>query len=228
MTPNSKRFFIVGGDYEIAKMFTKAGYSQDTQFKDIGKQIVVFTGGSDVTPLLYGERRLSGTYCNLSRDLDEVKLFKLLPPSVPKVGICRGGQFLNVMSGGTLWQDVNNHAVMGGHKMWVVDGPSSQNEIHVTSTHHQMMIPNELGDILACANLSTCKKSDGDVFELTEEQAKKSYDDVEVVWYKHTNSLCFQPHPEYPGVPDCTKYFFELLDKYFHNIEPREPVVHIN
>jgi len=53
------------------------------------------------------------------------------------VGICRGSQFLTVMSGGRLFQDVSGHAIMGTHLIKFKDGSS----LGITSTHHQMMNP---------------------------------------------------------------------------------------
>jgi hypothetical protein len=220
-----KSFYVVGHDLLVTKMLQKAGYSVSKKLDPRTCHGVVFTGGSDVTPFLYGERRLDVTSSNLGRDLAEIALFKTLPSKLPKIGICRGGQFLNVMSGGMLWQDVNNHALMGGHKAWIIEGPWAKAEIKVTSTHHQMMIPGDLGEILMVANLSTKKVGDGDVFELTPDQASRSYDDCEVVWYDHCKSLCFQPHPEYDNAsPECTSYFFSLIEKYVLGKE--DDVVH--
>jgi len=68
----------------------------------------LFTGGQDVSPELYGEQRLSQCgECSIERDNMEKVLFELalnLDKSV--LGICRGIQFINVMLGGTLYQDI--------------------------------------------------------------------------------------------------------------------------
>jgi len=66
---------------------------------------VVFTGGADVSPFMYGEKKLSVT-CNDEHRDEQEKLFFERYTKVPKVGICRGGQFLNVMNGGKMWQHV--------------------------------------------------------------------------------------------------------------------------
>ncbi len=40
--------------------------------------------------------------------------------------------------------------------------------------------------------------------------------DTEVVWYKDTNSLCFQPHPEYQtGDDDLVNAFFGMVDYFW-------------
>ncbi|MNR49918.1 hypothetical protein D3C85_1693660 [compost metagenome] len=38
--------------------------------------------------------------------------------------------------------------------------------------------------------------------------------DIEAMFYKDTNSLCFQPHPEFYGAHSTREYYFELLERY--------------
>lgn len=177
--------------------------------------VVVFTGGEDIDPKLYHEKPLIQTRFNSERDAkDRIVYDTSLSQGKFLVGICRGGQFLNVMNGGTLWQDVNNH----GRSHRVVDVETKE-VVPVSSTHHQMMRINvKTGLRVAATNQATRKTGFGTSWEtntiplLTTSQIL--YDD-EVVWYKNTRSLCFQPHPEYDGYPECTDYFFRLLDRYF-------------
>lgn len=69
---------------------------------------LLFTGGHDVDPSLYGHERME--QCGLSiteRDLMEKKLFQLaLAVDLPMLGICRGIQLFNALLGGTLYQDL--------------------------------------------------------------------------------------------------------------------------
>ena len=69
---------------------------------------VLFTGGHDVSPELYGVRR-SGK-CGIpspERDSMEQKLFYELRKRKKSIfGICRGIQLINVLMGGTLYQDL--------------------------------------------------------------------------------------------------------------------------
>ena len=69
---------------------------------------ILLTGGKDVDPGLYGERRES--YCGVSsamRDRMETRLIELaLQADKPVFGICRGLQILNAVLGGTLYQDL--------------------------------------------------------------------------------------------------------------------------
>jgi carbamoylphosphate synthase small subunit len=178
--------------------------------------IVLFTGGLDINPELYGEKPLGTTRFDPERDRQDVSVFenstrrhKFL------VGVCRGAQFLNVMNGGRLWQHVGQHTI--DHP--VVDIKSGR-VIPVSSTHHQMMMPNSKGDLIrvAATNQARFKRGSNcgwDAITDPKFGLKEILFDDEVLWYPNNRSLCFQPHPEYDGYPECTKYFFELLDRFF-------------
>ena len=68
----------------------------------------LFPGGQDVTPALYGQKR--GENCGETcESLDEMskELFERISRTdKPILGICRGLQLLNVLLGGTLYQDL--------------------------------------------------------------------------------------------------------------------------
>lgn len=68
----------------------------------------LFTGGQDVDPAMYGQEKLAvcGGLCP-GRDSMEGKLLKAaLAADKPVLGICRGLQMMNVVLGGTLYQDI--------------------------------------------------------------------------------------------------------------------------
>lgn len=198
--------YVVGGDMLVTSMFTDKGWNI-TSLEDAN--LVVFTGGSDVDPSLYGEENFASS-TNLARDLREKEIYKYsLELGKCMVGICRGGQFLNVMNGGKMIQHVEAHAT--GQDHYLEDKVTGEHH-SVTSTHHQMMIPNdEVAEIVAIANLKGSKffLIAGKVTEIEQP------DDTEVVYYDETASLCFQPHPEY-GNEDCREYFFDLLERKFN------------
>lgn len=167
--------------------------------------LVCFTGGEDIGPQHYGEKRLPRTYINSARDAREILMFERYL-GIPKIGICRGGQLLNVLSGGAMWQDVNNHTA--DHKMIDL---ISRKPLLVTSTHHQMMIPGEQGHIIGIAEKLATK------FISQKQRTEPKYD-TEVVWYPKTFSMCFQPHPEYTiktHGDECQDYFFNLIEWAF-------------
>lgn len=78
--------------------------------KDIVDRVdgLLLTGGNDVAPVLYGETK--ETFCGENdprRDRMEARLIELaLQADKPVFGICRGLQILNVVLGGTLYQDL--------------------------------------------------------------------------------------------------------------------------
>jgi putative glutamine amidotransferase len=68
----------------------------------------IFTGGQDVEPKLYSERKISACgECSPERDAMEVLLLDhIIELDKPILGICRGIQLINAALGGTLWQDI--------------------------------------------------------------------------------------------------------------------------
>lgn len=196
---------IINSSDEYVRMFGKMGW-EVVGIKDFfNADLIQFTGGSDVTPMLYGESLHPKTYCSQRRDLEEAGYFSFAQRcSIPMAGICRGGQFLNVMNGGKMYQHVNGHAKGREHDL---EDRFSGEQLSVTSTHHQMMIPGYNGEIIAVAYESKVKESYDSVFLANEA-------DVEVVYYDNTKSLCFQPHPEFYNADSTRDYYFELLNRY--------------
>lgn len=218
-----KRVKIADRNTLVADMFRRhGGYSiveNDFETPDL----ICFTGGADVNPKFYGESSIPETQYNLLRDESDIKVWKKFP-KVPKIGICRGGQFLNVMNGGKMWQHVTNHGVANGHKLInLLPGLKDYelfDEVMVTSTHHQMMIPNEeKSETIGVAMGKGLNGGISDVYKAGPGVKREKPEwDTEVVWYPESLSLCFQPHPEYNNhseLNDCRKYFFTLIDYFF-------------
>ena len=69
---------------------------------------VILSGGEDIDPLYFGEAHLPGLgEVNAPRDTADVLLIRIaLRQGKPLLGICRGEQVLNVVLGGTLYQDI--------------------------------------------------------------------------------------------------------------------------
>jgi len=79
---------------------------------------VVFTGGSDIDPELYGEEAHPETFgIHRMRDDAELALLRAaLERDMPVLGICRGVQILNVGLGGDLHQHLPDVVGHEGHK----------------------------------------------------------------------------------------------------------------
>jgi carbamoylphosphate synthase small subunit len=213
------KVFIQGpGAGAYIMMFLRAGFKGAASVDDA--DIVCFTGGEDVHPHYYNEDPLRCTYFNLKRDEEDVKVFNRAKEQQKfMVGICRGGQFLNVMGGGKLWQDVDEH----GREHWLLDMLTGA-KIWVTSTHHQQMIPGDKADVWATANCSNNKYGYGK--EWSRKSPEADAFDVEVCWYPHIRALCFQPHPEMYGASEgCINYFFQCLKNAMKIVEEQDECV---
>lgn len=201
------KVYIVGGNGNgYGRMFQSAGWVLGSSILDA--DLVQFTGGEDVTPALYGEAKHQYTGNSFERDLYEAGYFAIAQRmNIPMAGICRGGQFLNVMSGGKMYQHVSAHATGRDHQLTDLETGRS---IEVSSTHHQMMRIGADGVLLAEANLGGFKEfvEDGQV------QRAGVGVDTEVVYYASTKALCFQGHPEFFGPEhECFQYYFELIER---------------
>lgn len=207
-----KNVYIVNGSAEYRKLFESLGFMLISGLSDESAgalaDLVVFTGGSDVSPVFYDANRHPTTYSDMGRDLQEEAIMtEALALDIPMVGICRGAQFLNVMSGGEMYQDVDKHC----YPHSITDLQTGE-VVYVSSTHHQMMKPSEKGLLVASSTLGGAREwYEGQVFH-----KDVSEEDIEVVYYEHTKCLCFQPHPEFNGAQyeSMKVYFRSLLSRF--------------
>lgn len=199
------KVYIVNGSREYTEFFQKIGFGIARNIDD--SQLVCFTGGEDVTPSLYGDYQHSQTWNSEARDASELHmLHKAQELGIPCVGICRGGQFLNVASGGRMYQHVTGHT--RSHELVDILTGSI---IYVSSTHHQMMMPSDKGTVVAVSKDVDSYREwyDGHIAEHDFNE-----EGIEVVYYEHTNSLCFQPHPEFSVYDDD----YEAMSQYFKGL----------
>lgn len=197
---------IIDGSNAYRHMFMNMGFQIADRIPDA--DLICFTGGEDVDPRYYRAGKHQFTFSNIGRDDIEAAKFKqALNLRKPMVGICRGGQFLNVMCGGAMYQHVSNH----GRAHHITDVATGE-IVYASSTHHQMMKPTEDGLLVAFSTNNGLREwFEGEVFK-----SDISETDIEVVYYKDQNCLCFQPHPEFGtaefiGLRD---YFKSLLNRY--------------
>lgn len=197
---------IVSGNKAYCDLFKSLGFDITPYLKEAA--LVCFTGGADVSPSLYGAKEHSLTGTTPSRDMQEKFVFDAaLESNIPMVGICRGAQFLNVMSGGEMYQHVTKHT----NSHYLVDNITGET-VYVSSTHHQMMKPSADGLLVASSNLGGEREwYEGQCFKRDISQC-----DNEVVFYENTKCLCFQPHPEFDDAEyeGMRVYFRSLLQRY--------------
>lgn len=99
--------------------------------------LVVLTGGADISPEIYNEPKHWNTYTDPRRDEEDRKSVILATSlGIPMLGICRGAQLLCALSGGSLYQDVNCHS--GNHQ---ITHKETGEKITTNSVHHQGMRP---------------------------------------------------------------------------------------
>ena len=180
--------------------------------------LLVFTGGADVDPIYYGERTGKYTHTNLRRDEIESNMFDMFY-NVPKLGICRGSQFLCVKSGGKLIQHVNNHT--SDHTIKIERGRFEPDLTYeMTSTHHQMMYPFNLDkNKYNIIGWSEYFRSNTYLNGNNEEiKVPDDFLESEIVYFKDTKSLAVQGHPEFKSVDENTKKkILSLINKYLIN-----------
>jgi putative glutamine amidotransferase len=156
---------------------------------------LVFTGGPDIAPSLYGaapDANTSGE--RLARDVAEVVLMSAaLERELPILGICRGAELLNVVRGGTLVSElpltapvvlhragagefsVHSVRIEAGSLIWTRLGEKAD----VASHHHHA--PDKLGK-----SLWAVAWSDDGVVEAIEDLAARFT--VGVMWHPEESS----------------------------------------
>ena len=177
--------------------------------KDI--DLVLFTGGEDVNPVYYNERIGKYTSFNDNRDKKEMEVYYKFRNNSFMLGICRGSQILTMLNGGKLIQHVEGHCK--DHDIILNKGLRYK----MTSSHHQMLYPFNLNErdyeLIAHSEYFQSKTYlNGDNEEI---ETPKNFLEPEIIYYKNTNSLCIQGHPEWNHCEKRTSNMcLNLIDKY--------------
>lgn len=164
----------------------------DTAKVDI-PDAVVFTGGPDICPKWYGKNSIDkNAFYDHRRDAQEMSLYeRATKKDAIVIGICRGAQLINVANGGTLVQDVLGHR--SAHGLFYRRGEEVIENMMVTSTHHQLMVPPaKVGELLAWSTAGYKYSSTEGLPVIGNGRFK----DPEVVWFPHSRSMAIQFHPE--------------------------------
>lgn len=217
--------FILGTPEEekqFAELFSRAHCKRAKSFEEA--DLVVFTGGSDVNPELYGEVKHERTKFSQERDdTDLMAYMYCMERGIPMLGICRGAQFLHVMNGGKLWQHVTGH--YGDHPMY--DTVAKRQIACVSSVHHQSIIhdkDNKDIEILGTAYKSTerwanpLEKNPGAIGVNAGAVGNNSAD-IEAFFYRNTCCLGIQGHPEYRGYNEFAQWTLKTIHNYI-NMNP--------
>ena len=220
------KVFIEHNSGEYADMFRENGWQVVLDLHEA--DLLQLEGGADVTPQLYQEEQHPTTWSSEETDKYTHSLYTQAQVlGIPIAGICRGSQFLCVMGGGKLWQDVDGHATGYGHDL--IDLESKIIIKDCSSTHHQQHRPASNAIIIATAYPQPSKEKHHMQQQVGSAgaQSEKSYltgfspndynldNDVEAFYYPHINALGYQPHPEFFNADHpCQKYYFDIIAKY--------------
>lgn len=186
--------------------------------KGIIPDLIIFSGGEDVTPSFYNEQYQSKyTSCNFDRDVKEkyfYDFFRQYNHKIPKLGICRGAQFLTVLNGGKLIQHVNNHK-NSNHSIETIYGTI----INIPSDHHQMMFPYILKEN-SYQLIGYSERYLSNIYFNGQDkniELPSNFLEPEIVYYNNTNSLCIQSHPEWAINSKDSNYLLKIIDKLLFN-----------
>ena len=193
------RKILVVGHTSYNSPFHEYGEVTNAVNELLSCDLIVFTGGEDVSPDIYGEDPHPLTQNNPHRDIVETGLYEMAEANkIPMMGICRGAQFLCVMNGGKLHQHINEHCF--NHPIYDVDS-----EVVIesaTSSHHQEMIPDLRNSDVLALGLSN------------------GIHTIEAVSWPVTNCLGVQFHPEWTEeTSDEMKYFRSLVGNHIFKEE---------
>lgn len=164
---------------------------------------ILFDGGADVSPRYYNEQNIC-SYIDEFRDEYEIAIFNKYKNTPTKfAGICRGHQLLNVLYGGTLYQNLSDYFL--AHKSYhTITINQNANSIlkdilpsitEVNSLHHQAV-----------------KKLAYNLYPIAFETITGV---VEIYGEEHDKVRAVQFHPEFYQAFPYTKEILEWLFGFF-------------
>lgn len=189
-------------------LMAEAGFVKAKTIED--SDVVVFVGGSDINPDLYGDKCLERTSFSRYRDAEEVEAYnKALGLGKVMFGICRGAQFLHAMNGGKLWQHVEGH---GGpdHEIYDLETDAT---VTATSLHHQMLADNAGLNIIAVCTRQISRRFFADGITIDMDKAGSNHMaemEIEAGSYSKTKCFFVQGHPEI-GSPEYRSWTMTKL-----------------
>lgn len=157
--------------------------------------ILVLTGGTDISPFIYcSERDKMTDESDCKRDAFEIAIIQAgIKAGIGIVGICRGGQLLACHLGGSLQQHDMSGYHMGGHNV-ILSEPINGIEMMLdfSANHHQIMSPPKTMSVIGYAG-----------------------DHCEIAVHLSYGILAFQPHPEWEHEDSVNQQtFFEMVKEY--------------
>lgn len=216
----TKAYILPGAFYgSVVALFAEAGFERANSVEEA--EVVVFIGGVDVDPRLYGQQLIPETQTpNIQRDNFETETYLLArAKNIPCIGICRGAQFLHMANGGSLWQHVTGHA---GPDHYIIDLEDSC-KVKATSLHHQMLQVNDRLEVVAVTETPVATSMKDDKVVLEGNAWIRTEDEIEAGAYLDTKCFFVQGHPEI-GSEYYRSWFMHKVADYLQLFEEMDYV----
>jgi GMP synthase-like glutamine amidotransferase len=204
-----RKIYVVGSSVDYANWLQ----GELSSLKEA--DLVLFTGGQDVSSSFYNEPKHITTDSNLERDNYELSIYnQALSMNKHMLGICRGSQFLCVMAGGKLIQHQENKHYL--HNIKTMD---FYKEYEITSEHHQSqyhwnLIRGKDFELIAWTEGLSEYYLDGNNKELIKTIIPNNIE-CEIVYYPKIKCYCVQGHPEWMKKDHPTvRYLQGQVDKF--------------
>jgi len=173
---------------------------------------VVFWGGTDISPALYGETPNiynEGPPTPSSRDIEEWEAMQFCRDNnIMMIGVCRGMQLMTAFAGGKLAQDVGSFH-LNGHMVTTDVGDS----FFTAGNHHQMCLLPESAHLIAHSTQHLTDKYIGEGNET--KYLPIGFKEPEAAWFPELHGLGFQWHPEWMDEKmPANLWMYETLDRY--------------
>jgi len=143
----------------IALPLPNTGYLEHSDYYLSLLDGLLLIGGEDVNPELYGMEKseLTGQVFSRRDNFERELVFRAVSRKIPILGVCRGHQMINVVFGGSLYQDLSereeetldhrqteNRDFSNSHPIQIEAGSRlsrilNEPRIEVNSAHHQII-----------------------------------------------------------------------------------------
>jgi putative glutamine amidotransferase len=174
-----------------------------------GTCFIVFEGGADIQPSLYGEENLYSS-CFPARDIYEERIYRVgRELGIPMLGICRGHQLMAALAGGALYQDIGKQ-VGKGH-----------------SYEHLIKLMPDAFDVGFDKLMESCPTGSPRIVNSLHHQAVKRVPDDARVLAVHNDGtpealvypygMSVQWHPEFLGHLEFVEYMFTHFVEVQHD-----------
>lgn len=190
-------------------------YFEVTKTNLVGADVILFTGGTDISSSFYGEPPGKHTQGPAKhRDAKEKLLFEYGMEHGKKfLGICRGAQLLCALAGGKLAQHIEGHAGRN-HSMMTNTGE----EYTMSTLHHQMMLPAGTDHEM----IAWTEKLSHTYLNGYNKEIKGIEVEPEIVYFKKIKALGIQGHPEFlrDAIPEeerTLQYVSKLVEERLLN-----------